>query len=91
MLGGPSITLRDARRFYADTCLDLPVSIIRRLVWRDLVRGLELYATVGSDTQLNMLRSVTVPVRGLFILLSCPFCVKDSADRETAVREAAQR
>jgi hypothetical protein len=90
-LRGPSSTLRDARRFYADTCFKMPVSIIRRLVWRGLVRGLELYATVGSDTQLNLLRSVTVPVRGLFILLCCPFYVKDKADRETAVREAARR
>lgn len=90
-LRGPSSTLRDARRFYADTCFKLPVSIIRSLVWRDLVRGSAGYAAVGSDTQLSLLRSVTIPVRGLFILLSCPFYVKDEADRVSAVREAAQR
>ncbi len=90
-VGGASFTLRQARRFYADTCFRMLVSIVRRLVWRDLVRGSALYETLDSDTQLNLMRSVTLPVRELFILLSCPFCVDDDADRETAVHEAAQR
>ncbi len=89
--GAKSITLRDAKRFYADTCFKVPVSIIRRLVWRDLVRGSAGYATAGSGTQRTMLQSVTIPVRGLFVLLACPFYVKGEADFGTAVREAAQR
>jgi len=88
---GTSFSLRDARRFYTDTCLRWLLSIVRRLVWCDLLKASEVYESVDGDPKTELMSRVVRPVRALFLLLSCPFYVDDEVDRKTAVREAAQR
>jgi len=67
------------------------ISVVRRLVWRGLLKAFEAYESAGKDAKTRLLSHVVRPVRALFLLLSCPFYVGNEVDRETAVREAAHR
>ncbi len=58
-LEGASFSLRDARRLYTDTCLRWLVSIVRRLVWRDLLKLSKAYGSADNAVKTEFARGPT--------------------------------
>ncbi len=79
------LTLHEARLVYRSAPLSILASIVRRILWRDVLAWLE------QDAEDKRLAWVTFIVQALCTIIKCPFFVRAAADRRTAIREAAER
>ena len=79
------LALHEARLVYRGAAVGTLASIVRRILWRDVLAWLE---RGGEDTGLAW---VVYILQALCTVLKCPFFVRAAAERQTAIREAAVR
>ncbi len=79
------LDLHEARLVYRGAAVCILASIVRRILWRDVLAWLER----GEGG--TCLKLVMYILLALCTMLKCPFFVRGTADRRTAVREAAVR
>jgi len=79
------LALHEARLVYRGAAVGTLASIVRRILWRDVLAWLE---RGGDDTCLVW---VVYILQALCTMLKCPFFVRAAAECRTAIREAAER